>query len=145
MNATRTTGSRRRSTRAGTTRRRNPRWYPTRRRRRPGLSTTIGSALGMLAVTTLLNMSWPARIGLLVLVLVVGLSYILWRHRAEIAAAAAVAGPEGTAGTDDAGAGDDPADDTDDATEPDGIPKDVPAPPTPQDRPAATNPEASTP
>ena len=78
--ASRSTSTRRRST--------TNRWYPTRRRRRPGLSSTVGSAIGMLAVTTLLNLSWPARIGLLALVVVMGLGYMLWRHRGEIAAAA---------------------------------------------------------
>ncbi len=102
MNAKRASGTRRTTT----TRRRRSTTTSSRyrRRRRPGLSSTVGSAIGMLAVTTLLNLSWPARIGLLVLVLVVGLAYMLWRHRAEIAAGA------------------------------DGIPEDAAAPPTPQDR-----------
>ena len=56
------------------------------RRRRPGLPTTIGTALGTLVVTTLLDLSWPARIGIIALVLVVGLAYVLWKHRAGIAA-----------------------------------------------------------
>ena len=75
------------STRRRTTR--TTRTGATRRRTRPGLPTTVGAALGTLAVTTLLDLSWPARIGLLALVVVVGLGYVLWRHRAEITAAAA--------------------------------------------------------
>ena len=99
MNAKRASGTRRTTT----TRRRRSTTTSSRyrRRRRPGLSSTVGSAIGMLAVTTLLNLSWPARIGLLVLVLVVGMAYMLWRHRAEIAPGA------------------------------DGIPEDAAAPPTP--------------
>ncbi len=63
--------------------------YPRRRRSRPGLPTTMGTALGTLAVATLLDLSWPVRIALILAVLVVGLAYVLWRHRAEIAAAGA--------------------------------------------------------
>jgi hypothetical protein len=43
-------------------------------------------------VTTLLDLSWPVRLGLIALVVVVGLAYVLWRHGAEIRAAAE--GPE---------------------------------------------------
>jgi hypothetical protein len=49
----------------------------------------VGTALGALVVTTLLDLSWPLRIALIVVVLVVGLAYVLWRHRGEIAAAGA--------------------------------------------------------
>jgi hypothetical protein len=49
----------------------------------------VGTALGALVVTTLLDLSWPWRIALIVGVLVVGLAYVLWRHRGEIAAAGA--------------------------------------------------------
>ena len=86
---TRSTSSTRRSssTRARSTPSRSPRGYPTRRRRRPGVSSTIGAALGTVIVGALLDMSWPVRIGLLALVLVVGVAYVLWKHRAEIAAA----------------------------------------------------------
>jgi hypothetical protein len=47
----------------------------------------------MLVVTALLNMTWKARIGL---VLLIGAAYILWSHRAELAAATqdAAAGPQ---------------------------------------------------
>jgi hypothetical protein len=40
----------------------------------------------MLIVTTLLEASWPVRIGLVLVVLVLGLVYLLWEHRVEIAA-----------------------------------------------------------
>ena len=65
-------------------------------RSRPGLPTTIGTALGTLVVTILLDLSWPARIGLVVAVLVIGLAYVVWRHRAEIAAGADRLEPGGT-------------------------------------------------
>jgi hypothetical protein len=70
--------------------------YPRRRRSRPGLPTTVGTALGALVVTTLLDLSWPLRIALLAVVLVVGLAYVLWRHRGEIAAAEAPRAAEDT-------------------------------------------------
>ena len=71
--------------------------YPRRRRSRPGLPTTVGTALGTLVVTTLLDQPWPVRLGLIAVVLVVGLGYVLWRHRSEIAAAgdAGAAPPDG--------------------------------------------------
>jgi hypothetical protein len=50
------------------------------------LPSTVGAALGTLVVTSLLNLSWGARIGLFVLVALIGVGYLLWRHRAEIAA-----------------------------------------------------------
>ncbi|HET8988232.1 MAG TPA: hypothetical protein VFN43_06940 [Humibacillus sp.] len=72
---------------------------PRRRASRPGLPTTLGTALGTLVVTTLLDLSWPVRIGLIVLVLVVGLAYVVWKNRAEIAAGAgdAASGEAGAA------------------------------------------------
>ncbi len=106
MNAAATPRPRRRANSSRTSGRRRtsgtPRWYPTRRRRRPGLASTVGTALGTLAVSTLLNLSWPARIGLLVLALVLGLGYMLWKHRAEIAAGATEPDPPATL-TDSAG------------------------------------------
>lgn len=48
---------------------------------------TLGAALGTLIVTTLLDASWPIRIGLVVAVVVAGLVYLLWKNRSEIAAA----------------------------------------------------------
>ena len=87
-----TSGSRSRATtkRRTTTRRRttSSALQPRRRASRPGLPTTVGAALGTLVVTTLLDLSWPVRIGLIVLVLVVGLAYVVWKNRAEIAAGA---------------------------------------------------------
>ena len=82
--ATRTSTAKKRTTR----KKRTPSLYPRRRPSRPGLPTTIGTALGTLAVTTLLDASWPVRIGLLVLVLVLGSGYVLWKARHEIAAGA---------------------------------------------------------
>ncbi|HMT31515.1 MAG TPA: hypothetical protein PKC73_15955 [Dermatophilaceae bacterium] len=103
---TRSTSSTRRSssTRARSTPSRSPRGYPTRRRRRPGVSSTIGAALGTVMVGALLDMSWPVRMGLLALVLVIGIAYVLWRHRAEIAAAGqdAAATADGDDGATDA-------------------------------------------
>jgi hypothetical protein len=64
--------------------------YPRRRPSRPGLPTTIGTALGTLVVTTLLDLSWPVRIVLVVVVVGAGLGYVLWRHRAELAAGGGV-------------------------------------------------------
>ncbi len=81
----------------------------------------------MLAVTTLLNLSWPARIGLLALVVVIGLGYMLWRHRAEIA----------VAGDPDRHV--DPGSQVDPESQARGIPQDAPA--TPQDQ--APTPEAN--
>jgi len=91
-----TTRRRRPTTRPARARRRRTSggsWaHPARRRRRRGLPATIGAALGTLAVTSLLSASWAVRIGLLLLVLLAGLGYLAWTHRAEAAEAAA---PEG--------------------------------------------------
>jgi hypothetical protein len=74
------------SKRRTTTRRRtSSALQPRRRPSRPGLPTTVGTALGTLVVTTLLDLSWPARIGLVAIVLVVGLAYVVWKNRAEVA------------------------------------------------------------
>lgn len=70
------------------TRRRRTTGTAASRRRQPALPATVGSALGMVIVTFLLDTSWPVRIGLLVLVLGVGLAWILWQNRAEIGAGA---------------------------------------------------------
>lgn len=79
----RTTGRRSTTRRTGSSRSRS-----SGARRRQGLPSTVGAALGTLVVTSLLDLSWPARIGLLLLVVVVGLGYVLWRHRADIVAGA---------------------------------------------------------
>ncbi|WP_256795319.1 hypothetical protein [Terrabacter sp. Ter38] len=60
--------------------------YPRRRNSRPGLPTTVGTALGTLVVTTLLDLSWPVRLVLVAVVVVAGLGYVLWHHRTEITA-----------------------------------------------------------
>jgi hypothetical protein len=78
--AKRTTAKRSTATR---TTRRSTSLTPRRRTGRPGLSTTVGTALGTLVVTTLLDLSWPLRIGLIVLVLVLGLAYVVWNNRAQ--------------------------------------------------------------
>jgi hypothetical protein len=79
----------RRATTAGTRRRTSSgSLYPRRRASRPGLPTTVGTALGTLVVTTLLDLSWPVRLALIAVVVLVGLAYVLWRHRAEIGAGA---------------------------------------------------------
>lgn len=41
----------------------------------------------MLVVTTLLEASWPVRVGLVLGVLLLGLAYLVWHHRADLAAA----------------------------------------------------------
>ena len=78
---TRRTTTRRTTT--GSARRRR-----TTRRKSPALATTVGSAIGTLAVTSLLGLSWPARIGLAVVVLAIALGYLVWHNRAEIRAEA---------------------------------------------------------
>ncbi len=64
-------------------------------------------------MTTLLDLSWPVRIVLVVVVVVAGLGYVLWRHRAELAAGGGVdATPDGPSAPDVAparGAGEPPA------------------------------------
>ena len=88
--SSRATSKARTSKRRTTTRRRTSSvLQPRRRRSRPGLPTTVGTALGTLVVTTLLDLSWPVRIGLIVLVVVVGLAYVVWKNRAEIVAGSA--------------------------------------------------------
>lgn len=79
----------RRTATTSTRRSSSGRLYPRRRASRPGLPTTVGTALGTLVVTTLLDLTWPVRIALIVVVLVIGLGYVLWRHRGEITAGGA--------------------------------------------------------
>lgn len=78
--------ARRRTTRT-TTRRRSSTAY--RRRRTPTIGATLGTALGALVVATVGNLFWPARIGLILGVALLGLVYLLWSRRTEIAAEAA--------------------------------------------------------
>jgi Flp pilus assembly protein TadB len=99
-----TTARTRRTTRrttASSTRRRTSSGslYPRRRASRPGLPTTVGTAIGTLVVTTLLDLSWPMRLLLIGVVLVLGLAYVLWRHRTEIAAGAATPDAPAAEGT----------------------------------------------
>ncbi|MEO5745847.1 MAG: hypothetical protein ABIQ53_14820 [Terracoccus sp.] len=75
-----------------------PRRRTTARRPKPALSTTIGGALGALVVATLLDLSWPVRIALIVAVLLVGLGYLLWKNRRTIAAEASAASDAGDGG-----------------------------------------------
>jgi hypothetical protein len=111
MATKKTTGTRGTTRRPTTTRRRTTRrptagsLTPRRRPSRPGLPTTVGAALGTVVVTTLLDLSWPVRLGLLALVLVLGLAYVVYRNRAAIVAGAApptdpapVDAPEGADG-----------------------------------------------
>ena len=87
--ATRKTTANKASTRARTTT-----WRP-----QPTLSTTIGSALGALVVTTLLDLSWRVRIALVVGALLVGLGYLLWKNRRaqSVVASGDAAGGDGPA------------------------------------------------
>ena len=78
-----------RTTPKRTTRRRTSTTATRRRRRTPTVAAGVGTALGTLVVTALLKLSWPARIGLVVAVLVVALGYLLWRNRTEIRTGAA--------------------------------------------------------
>ena len=93
--ATKKSASSTSAARATTTRKRTTRrptagsLTPRRRASRPGLPTTVGTALGTLVVTTLLDLSWPVRLGLIALVVVIGLAYVVHRNRATIMAGAA--------------------------------------------------------
>jgi len=69
-----------------------------RRRRTPSVASTVGTAIGLLLVTTLLDASWPVRIGLVVLgVLLVGGYFVLKaRHGLPAAADSTAAGATAT-------------------------------------------------
>ena len=82
----RTTSARRRTT--SRTRSTGGYAYPRRRRTR-SVSSTVGAAIGTVVVGALLDLSWPVKIALVLIVVVVGVGYIMWSHRAEIAAGAA--------------------------------------------------------
>lgn len=135
MNATRT---RRTTSRRTTGSRRRSSTRTSYRRRRPGLSTTVGSAIGTLAVTTLLDLSWPARIGLFMLAVVIGLGYMLWRHRGEIAAGAGVGADPGDPGSGDAAGPLTSGPAAPPVAGAPGLPQDAVAPSTLQDRPTPT-------
>ncbi|MBW8730560.1 MAG: hypothetical protein JF622_06120 [Terrabacter sp.] len=72
----------------------------------------MGTALGTLVVTTLLDLPWPVRLVLVAVVVVAGLGYVLWRHRRDVGRAPG---------------GDEPTGPTEPATPPD--PTASPAPP----------------
>jgi hypothetical protein len=83
------------------------------RRRTPSVASTVGTAVGLLLVTTLLDASWPVRIGLVVLgVLLVG-GYFVLEARGGLAAAdsaaAGAAATEATPGVPPADTPEDPA------------------------------------
>ena len=97
MSATRRT-ARKATTRRPSTRRRTTRRTTTTRRRTPRLATTLGAALGAVVVSLVTDLSWPTRIVVVVAVLLAGAGYLLWSHRAEIAAGAEHPDPDpGTA------------------------------------------------
>ncbi len=73
----RTTSSRRRRTTSRTI---------SRRRRTPTVASSVGTAVGLLLVTTLLDASWPVRIGVVVLGLLIVGGYFLLKERSGLAA-----------------------------------------------------------
>ncbi len=97
----------------------------------------MGTALGTLVVTTLLDLSWPVRIVLVVVVVVAGLGYVLWRHRAEITTGGgADVPPDGPPAADASTApgGDEPG--GDEPAAPATAPAPEPEPPAPSGPPA---------
>jgi hypothetical protein len=83
----RTSSRRRRTTSRSTSR------AGYRRRRTPTVASSVGTAVGLLVVATLLDASWPVRIGLVVLgVLVVG-GYFVLKERGRPAGADEGAAP----------------------------------------------------
>ena len=56
------------------------------RRRRPSTASTLGGAVALGAVALLGKLSWPQRIGLAVIVVVLVVGYELWIRRGQIAA-----------------------------------------------------------
>jgi hypothetical protein len=82
----RKTTTRRRTTARRTTARRTT--SRTARRRTPRLATTLGAALGAVIVSLVTDMGWPMRIVVIVVALLAAVGYLLWSHRAEIAAGA---------------------------------------------------------
>ncbi len=82
------TTSKRTTPKRTTTRRRTSTTATRRRRKTPTVAAGVGTAVGTLVVAALLKLSWPARIGLVVAVLVLAVGYLLWRNRTEIRAGA---------------------------------------------------------
>ncbi len=95
MSATKRT-VRKSTTRRSTTRRTTTRRATTTGRRTPRLATTLGAALGALLATFVLDTGWTTRILVVATALVLGLGYLLWSHRSEIAAGAADTPPRTT-------------------------------------------------
>ena len=94
MSATRKS-ARKSTTRKATTRRatsstRRRRTTTTTRRTRPKVATTVGAALGTLVVALLLDASWPVRIGLVLLALLLVGGYLYLQGRRHDAAEAPV-------------------------------------------------------
>ncbi|MDQ6715382.1 MAG: hypothetical protein M3Z83_04665 [Actinomycetota bacterium] len=92
------------------------------RRRRPALSTTVGSALGLLVVSTVLDASWWVRAALVLGALIAGLGYLAWRRRAEIDDTGPQADPTSSEPSDHPISTDHPIP-TDDPTPTDGSPR----------------------
>jgi len=90
-----TTARKKATTRGATTRRpthrttRRTTARRTTRRSQPKLATTVGAALGTLLVSLLLDASWPVRITLALIVLVVVGGYLYIQGRRHDAAGAA--------------------------------------------------------
>ena len=116
--ATPKTAAGRTTARKSTSTRRRRTASTTRRRTRPKVATTVGAALGTLVVTLLLDASWPVRIGLVLVALLLVGGYLYLQGRRHDAAA-----PE---------AGQDPA------------PLGEPAPPTSTPAPPASTPAPPT-
>lgn len=86
----RSAGARRGTARRTTSRRRSAGGYASPRRRRTrSVSSTVGAAIGTAVVAALVDLSWPVRIALVGLVVVLGVGYLVWTRRAEIADGAA--------------------------------------------------------
>jgi hypothetical protein len=79
--------TRKATTRKATTRKATRRrTTTTTRRARPKVATTVGAALGTLVVSLLLDASWPLRIGLVLLALVLVGGYLYLQGRRHDAA-----------------------------------------------------------
>ncbi len=80
--AVRKTTAKRTTARKTTSRRRR---RPTRARRRTSaLATTLGTAIGTLAVSLLLGAGWPVQIALVALVLTLGVAFMVLRNRSRL-------------------------------------------------------------
>ncbi|KRF24656.1 hypothetical protein [Phycicoccus sp. Soil803] len=79
--STRKSTTRKATTRRATSSTRRRRTTTTTRRTRPKVATTVGAALGTLVVTLLLDASWPVRIGLVLLALLLVGGYLYLQGR----------------------------------------------------------------